>query len=230
MCGRYVRRSDKQRIAEYFRTGETVFDLPPDYNVAPTTFQPVIRLSRSTGERKLAMMRWGLVPSWHKDPKHLGASAINAQAESLMEKSMWRRALQQRRCLVPADAFYEWQKLDAKNRQPYAFSMKNGDPFAFAGLWERWMAPDGKPLDSFAIITTDPNEVAAKVHTRMPVIVEPKDYTRWLSVEEERPPIDLLRPYDAAGMKAWKVDPRVGNVRNNEPGLCAEWQPPQNSA
>ncbi|MGC1922034.1 MAG: SOS response-associated peptidase [Acidobacteriaceae bacterium] len=223
MCGRYVRRSDKQRIAEYFRTGETVFDLPPDYNVAPTTFQPVIRLSATTGERKLVMMRWGLVPSWHKDPKHLGVLAINAQAESLMEKPMWRRALQKRRCLIPADGFYEWQKIDAKNKQPYAFGMKSGEPFAFAGLWERWMAPDGKPLDSFAIITTDPNEVAAKVHTRMPVIVEPRDYTRWLTVEQEaQPPVDLLRPYDAEAMKAWKVGSAVGNVRNNDPSLCEE--------
>jgi putative SOS response-associated peptidase YedK len=157
-------------------------------------------------------------------------SAINAQAESLTAKPMWRRALQQRRCLIPADAFYEWQKLDAKNKQPYAFGMKNAEPFAFAGLWERWMAPDGKPLDSFAIITTDPNEVAAKVHTRMPVILEPKDYTRWLSVDDEAPPpLDLLRPYDADAMKAWMVGSAVGNVRNNEPGLYAEWAPPQNS-
>ncbi|MGB6304589.1 MAG: SOS response-associated peptidase [Acidobacteriaceae bacterium] len=162
-------------------------------------------------------------PSWHKDPKHLGVLAINAQAESLMEKPMWRRALQKRRCLIPADGFYEWQKLDAKNKQPYAFGMKSGEPFAFAGLWERWMAPDGKPLDSFAIITTDPNEVAAKVHTRMPVIVEPRDYTRWLTVEQEaQPPVDLLRPYDAEAMKAWKVGSAVGNVRNNDPSLCEE--------
>lgn len=136
---------------------------------------------------------------------------------------MWRRGLQKRRCLVPADAFYEWQKLDAKTKQPYAFAMKSGDPFAFAGLWERWMAPDGKPLDSFAIITTDPNEVTAKVHTRMPVIVEPQDFARWLNVEEEaRPPVDLLRPYDANAMKAWKVTSAVGNVRNNDPSLCVE--------
>jgi putative SOS response-associated peptidase YedK len=210
MCGRYVRRSDKQRIAEYFRSGETVFDLPPDYNVAPTTFQPVIRLSSD-------------VPSWHKDPKHLGMSAINAQAEWLMEKPMWQRALQKRRCLVPADAFYEWQKLDAKNKQPYAFGLKSGEPFAFAGLWERWIAPDGKPLDSFAIITTHANEIAAKVHTRMPVIVESRDYTRWLTVDgDECPPVDLLRPCNAQAMKMWKVGSAVGNVRNNHPSLCAE--------
>lgn len=231
MCGRYVRRSDKQRIAEHFRTGTTVFDIPPSYNIAPTTFQPVIRLDRDTGEREIAMMRWGLIPAWCKEVKLLGMSTINAKAESLMEKPMWRQPFKKRRCLVPADAFYEWKKIDAKVKQPYAFGMKDGEPFAFAGVWERWIAPDGKPVDTFAIITTDPNELAATVHTRMPVILEPKDYTRWLTrADEEQPPIDLLRPYDAEGMKAWQVDPRVGSVRNNESGLCDEWKPPQNSA
>ena len=221
MCGRYVRRSDKQRIVDYFHTGATVFDIPPSYNIAPTTFQPVIRLDRDTGEREIAMMRWGLIPGWTKNPKQLGLSTINAKAESLMEKPMWRQPFKNRRCLVPADAFYEWKKIDAKTKQPYAFGMKDDEPFAFAGVWERWTAPDNKPVDSFAIITTDPNELAATVHNRMPVILEPKNYTRWLtSADDEQPPIDLLRPYDAGTMKAWKVDARVGNVRNNESGLC----------
>jgi putative SOS response-associated peptidase YedK len=133
---------------DYFHTGAMVFDLPPSYNIAPTTFQPVIRLNRDTGEREIAMMRWGLIPSWHQDPKHLGVSAI---------------------------------------------------------------------------IITDPNEVAVNVHTRRPAIVEPTDYTRWLTMEDEgRPPIDLLRPYDADAMKAWKVGSAVGNVRNNDPSLCIE--------
>lgn len=231
MCGRYVRRSDKQRIVDYFHTGATVFDIPPSYNIAPTTFQPVIRLDRDTGEREIAMMRWGLIPSWCKDVKLLGMSTINAKAESLMVKPMWRQPFKKRRCLVPADAFYEWKKIDPKTKQPYAFGMKDDAPFAFAGVWERWIAPDEKPVDTFAIITTDPNELAATVHTRMPVIVEPKDYTRWLTrADDEQPPIDILRPYEADAMKAWKVDPRVGNVRNNEPGLCAEWECPPNSA
>jgi putative SOS response-associated peptidase YedK len=215
----------------YFHTGATVFDIPPSYNIAPTTFQPVIRLDRDTGEREIAMMRWGLIPGWCKDVKLLGLSTINAKTESLMLKSMWRQPFKKRRCLIPADAFYEWKKIDAKTKQPYAFGMKDGELFAFAGVWERWMAPDDKPVDTFAIITTDPNELAATVHNRMPVIVEPRDYTRWLTrADEEQPPVDLLRPYDADVMKAWKVDPRVGNVRNNEPGLCEEWQCPPNSA
>ena len=161
MCGRYVRRSDKQRLVEHFHTGATVFDIPPSYNIAPTTFQPVIRLDRDTGEREITMMRWGLIPAWCKDVKLLGLSTINAKAESLMLKPMWRQPFKKRRCLVPADAFYEWKKIDAKTKQPYAFGMKDGAPFAFAGVWERWIAPDDKPVDTFAIITTDPNELAA---------------------------------------------------------------------
>jgi putative SOS response-associated peptidase YedK len=220
MCGRYVRRSDKQLLVDYFHTGATVFDIPPSYNIAPTTFQPVIRLDRDTGEREITMMRWGLIPSWCKDVKLLGISTINAKAESLMVKPMWRQPFKKRRCLIPADAFYEWKKLDAKTKQPYAFGMKNGEPFAFAGVWERWMAPDKKPIDSFAIITTDPNELAAKVHNRMPVIVEAKDYSRWLTrADEEQPLLDLLRPYDADQMNAWKVSREVGSVLNNGAGL-----------
>jgi putative SOS response-associated peptidase YedK len=223
MCGRYVRRSDKQRLVDHFHTGATVFDLPPSYNIAPTSFQPVIRLDRDTGEREIVMMRWGLIPRWAKDPKQLGVSTINAKAESLMEKPIWRQPFTKRRCLVPADAFYEWRKIDARTKQPFAFGMKDDSPFAFGGLWERWLAPDNKPVDTFAIITTDPNELAATVHNRMPVIIEPKNFTRWLTpAEEEQLPIDLLRPFDAEAMKAWKVSSNVGNVRNDRPELCIE--------
>ncbi len=231
MCGRYARRSDKQRLVDYFHTGATVFDIPPSYNIAPTTFQPVIRLDRDTGERELVMMRWGFIPGWCKDVKLLGLSTINAKAESLMLKPMWRQPFKKRRCLIPADAFYEWKKIGPKTKQPYAFGMKDGELFAFAAVWERWIAPDEKPVDSFAIITTDPNELAAKVHTRMPVIVEPRDYSRWLThADEEQPPIDLLRPYDADGMNGWKVSLDVGDVRNNGPELCAGWEPPNSAS
>jgi putative SOS response-associated peptidase YedK len=112
------------------------------YNIAPTSFQPVIRLDRDTGEREIAKMRWGLIPAWCKDVKLLGLSTINAKAESLMLKSMWRHPFKKRRCLIPADAFYEWKKLDAKSKQPYAFGLENDEPFAFAGVWERWTTPD----------------------------------------------------------------------------------------
>lgn len=202
-----------------------------DYNVAPTTFQPVIRASKETGERELVAMRWGLVPYFAKSVAEFkGFSTINAQAEMLTSRAMWRVPFERRRCLVPADGFYEWKALDAKMRQPYAFAMRSGEPFAFAGLWDAWKEPDGGWLQSFAIITTDPNELTTTVHTRMPAILKPSEYDRWLTRDTaERPPLDLLRPYDAAAMRAFPVDPRVGNVRNNEPTLCLEYQCPPNS-
>jgi len=222
MCGRYYRRSDKQRIAEAFKVGvPPSFEILPDYNVAPTTFQPVVVEDRDTGERAIRAMYWGLIPYWAEEPKKLGASTINAKAESLMEKPMWREPFEQRRCLVPADGFYEWQKFSEKTRQPWAIALKGDEPFAFAGLWDRWRSKDHKTvLESFAIITTEANEVAAPMHDRMPVILSPRDYERWLHRDEAaQPPLDLLRPCDAARMHAWRVDAAVGNVKNNAPLL-----------
>jgi putative SOS response-associated peptidase YedK len=128
--------------------------------------------------------------------------------------------LKKRRCLVPADAFYEWQRIDAKTKHPFAFALKSGEPYAFAGLWDRWLGKDNEALETFTILTTDPNELMEPVHNRMPVILEPKDYERWLVPEtKDRPPVDLLRPYPAARMRAWPVGDRVGNVRNNDAEL-----------
>jgi putative SOS response-associated peptidase YedK len=234
VCGRYYRRSDKQRIAEAFHLGKLPDDfvLPPDYNVAPTTLQPIIRASRETGERELVTMRWGLVPYFAKslaDFKGLGT--INAKVETVDTNSVWRTPFRRRRCLVPADGFYEWKRISPKTKQPYAFTLRQGEPFAFAGLWDAWKQPDGAWLVSYAIITTDPNELTAKVHNRMPVILKPADYDRWLSRDEtERPPRDLLRPFDSEKMAMHLVDPRVGNARNNEPALCEPWTCPPNSA
>jgi len=190
MCGRYYRRSTKQRIAETFKLGRLPDDfvLPPDYNVAPTTFQPVIRESRDTGERELAMMRWGMVPYFAKSLKeYAGISTINARAESVETSGTWRAPFQRRRCIIPADGFYEWKKLSAKTRQPYAFGMADDEPFGLAGLWDAWKEPKSSPqqidtwLQSFTIITTGANEVMRAVHSRMPVILKPADYDRWLS-------------------------------------------------
>ena len=234
VCGRYYRRSDKQRIAEAFKLGKLPdgFVLPPDFNVAPTTFQPVIRANRETGERELEMMRWGLVPYFAESPaKFKGFSTINAKAETVATNPTWRTPFRRRRCIVPADGFYEWKTIGPKKKQPYAFGLANGQPLGFAGLWDAWKEPDGGWLISYAIITTDANEVMAPVHYRMPVILKPGDYDRWLSREEtERPPIELLRPYDADKMEAHPVDPRVGDVKVNEPGLCERWTCPPNSA
>jgi putative SOS response-associated peptidase YedK len=226
MCGRYVRRSDKQRIAEAFRVGKLPdgFILPPDYNIAPSTFQPVIRLNRDTGERELVLMRWGLIPHFAKSLADFkGLANINVKAETIQQKAMWRIPFQKRRCLVPADGFYEWQKIDAKTKRPYFYSLNNGKPFAFAGLWDAWKDTNTNEwLLSFAIITTEPNELTAQVHNRMPVIVQPRDYDRWLkrgAVEEL--PVDLLRPYPAEEMKAREANQAVGNVRNNGPEMLS---------
>ncbi len=225
MCGRFARRSTQEVLADWF--GVEIEDMPwfaPTYNAAPQSTQPVVRLNNETGKREFALMRWGLVPYWAKDAK-VGYTTINARAEEVASKPLYRDALKKRRCLIPADAFYEWQRVDAKTKRPYAFGMRSGEPYAFAGLWERWKPKDGDPLETFTILTTDPNELAEPVHNRMPVILEPRDYTRWMETNDPaRPPIDLMRPYPAEKMRSWRVDERVGNVRNDDPELLTERQ------
>ena len=222
MCGRYGRRADKQRIAEWFHTRNTnVFDestCAPSYNIAPQSMQPVVRLDPETGERELTIMRWGLVPFWSKHAK-AGFSTINARAETVTSSPAFRDAMKRRRCLVPAEWFYEWQRIDAKTRQPFAIGLRDGSIFAFAGLWEAWKdKTTNATLQTYTIVTTDPNRLLEPIHDRMPVILRPEDYDRWLQPRDPaQPPIDLLRPFDAEKMKAWKVNSRVGNVRNNDP-------------
>ncbi|MGC1460826.1 MAG: SOS response-associated peptidase [Terracidiphilus sp.] len=220
MCGRFARKSTQDLLNEWF--GVELEDMPwfaPSYNVAPQSVQPVVRPNRDTGGREFALLRWGLVPFWAKDPK-FGYSTINARAEEVAAKPAFRDALKKRRCLVPADAFYEWQRLDQKTKHPFAFALKSGEPYAFAVLWDRWQGKENETLETFTILTTDPNELMEPVHNRMPVILEPKDYQRWLDPEmTERPPVDLLRPYPAECMRSWPVSARVGNVRNNDAEL-----------
>jgi putative SOS response-associated peptidase YedK len=222
MCGRFARRSTREVLAEWF--GVDLEDLPPfipSYNVAPQSVQPVVRVSRDSGHPEFAMLRWGLVPFWAKDAK-IGYTTINARAEDAASKPAFRDAMRKRRCLVPADAFYEWARSDAKTKQPYAIALRSGEPYAFAGLWEQWRPKEGEPLETFTILTTDPNDVLEPIHNRMPVILEPKDYGRWLDhTGASRPPVDLLRPFPAEQLIAWPVGDRVGNVRNNDPELLA---------
>lgn len=224
MCGRYGRRADKQRIAEWMQIHNTnVFDdsyFAPSYNIAPQSFQPIVRLEPETGESELTVMRWGLVPFWAKDTK-IGYSTINAKAENVLTSPTFREPWKRRRCLVPAEWFYEWQKLDEKHKQPYAIAMKDGGLFAFAGLWDKWKdKATGRELETYTILTTDRNELMEKIHTRMPVMVARKDYGRWMAPSDSAHlPIDLLKPYPAEEMQAWKVSSAVGNVRNNTPDL-----------
>ena len=166
MCGRYGRRADMQRIAEWMQTrNTTVFDetyFAPSYNVAPQTDQPIVRIDSQTGERELTVMRWGLVPYWSKDGK-AAFSTINAKAETLATSPAFREAFKRRRCLVPADWFYEWKKLDEESKQPYAIAMADNAPFAFAGLWESWKGPEDEITESCTILTTDDILVAPGV-------------------------------------------------------------------
>jgi putative SOS response-associated peptidase YedK len=194
---------------------------PDDYNIAPSTFQPVIRESRDDGSREMVLMRWGLIPFFTKQLSDVkGKSTINAKAENVVKSPTWREPMKKRRCLVPASAFYEWKKLDAKTKQPYAFTVNDGSLFAFAGLWDAWKDAQGHWLQSFAIVTTEANELMSRVHTRMPVILHPRDYDRWLSREvPEQPPVDLLRPFDSDDMAMAPANKLVGNVRNNGPEM-----------
>jgi putative SOS response-associated peptidase YedK len=200
-----------------------VFDdsyLAPSYNVAPQSMQPVVRLDNETGERELTVMQWGLVPYWTKDRK-ASFSTINAKSETVATSPAFREAWKTRRCLVPADWLYEWQKIDDKTKQPYAIALKNDEMFAFAGLWETWKdKTTGQKLRTYTILTTDPNELMEPIHNRMPVILHRQDYERWMApADPAHLPVDLLRPYPAEEMKAWKVGKAVGNTRNNDASL-----------
>ena len=226
MCGRFARRSTQQVLADWF--GVELGEMPwfaPTYNAAPQSVQPVVRQNRDTGKREVALLRWGLAPFWAKDAK-LAYSTFNARAEEAAAKPAFREAMKKRRCLVPADAFYEWQRVDPKTKRPFAVALRSGEPYAFAGLWEHWQPKEGEPLESFTILTTDANELLEPIHDRMPVILEPRDYDRWLEAgDPTRPPVDLLRPFPAEKMTAWPVSNRVGNVRNNDPELLAKSVP-----
>jgi putative SOS response-associated peptidase YedK len=218
-----VRKSTRREIANWFAAADLEgVEWGPSYNVAPQTFQPVVRLNRDTGQREIVLMRWGLIPYWSKDSK-IGYSTINAKAETVATAPAFREAVRRRRCLVPADAFYEWQKLDPKHKQPFAIALASREPYGLAGVWERWKDPvstTGEWLETFTIITTDANQVVAPLHNRMPVIIERKDYARWLGGDDSsQPPLDLLRPFPAEKMTAWKVNKSVGNVRNDAADL-----------
>jgi putative SOS response-associated peptidase YedK len=220
MCGRFARKSTQEVLAEWL--GLELDEMPwfaPTYNAAPQSIQPVIRLNRDSDRRVAALMRWGLVPFWVRDAK-IGLSTINARAEEAATKPAFREALKKRRCLVPADAYYEWKRLDSKTKRPFAIALKSGDPCAFAGLWESWNGTGGSALETFAILTAAANELLATIHDRMPVIIERKDYDRWLDVDEKIAlPTDLLYPYAANQVCAWPVSDHVGNTQNNDASL-----------
>lgn len=223
MCGRIVQKSGVEGLAiiEGMETSAGAGgNIPPRYNGAPGQDLLVIRRNHATGEISMSPLRWGLIPSWVREPGG-GPKPINARAETVRSLPMFREAYMRRRCIVPVDAFFEWHAARGETRrQPYAIGLNSGAPFGLAALWENWKDPNGEWLRTFAIITTEANELMAEIHERMPVILRPEDYERWLSDAPEAD--DLLRPFPAPLMKMWRVSTRVNSVRHDEAGNLDE--------
>ncbi len=222
MCGRYSITSPPEAIQRVFKVPERP-NLPPRYNVAPTQEVPAVRLG-DDGGRHLVMLRWGLIPFWAKDAG-IASKLINARAESVASTPAFRAAFRRRRCLIVADGFYEWQKPARKGarKQPYRITRHDGEPFAFAGLWERWTEPATRQdVETCTVLTTDSNDLLAPIHGRMPVILDVENHDAWLdpSAEPERLQA-LLRPYPDRQLTAFPISTRVNKVDNDDPGVIA---------
>lgn len=215
MCGRYSLTTPVEGIIRLFDVDERP-NLQPRFNIAPTQDVVAVRHDEQ-GVRHLVQFRWGLVPFWAKD-LGIGARMINARADGVRSKPAFRAAFKRRRCLIPSDGFYEW-KTEKGAKQPYRFVMQDGGPYAFAGLWERWSAPDGTEVETCTIVTTDANDVVQPIHNRMPVILDEPDFDTWLGGDDDAAE-GLLLPY-AGGrvLTLYPVDKRVGNVRHDDADL-----------
>ena len=217
MCGRFAFYSPHEAVARLFGVADAL-EIEPRYNIAPTQFVAAVR--ETGGPREVAMLYWGLVPSWAKE-KSIGARMINARSETLAEKPSFRNAYKRRRCIVLADGYYEWQRSGAI-KQPYFISFAAGAPFGMAGLWERWRDPgSGELLESCCIVTTSPAPSVAHVHDRMPVIIPPDAYSEWLDPDNAATDrlARLLVPCEAPGLQARPVSRRVNDARNQGAGL-----------
>jgi putative SOS response-associated peptidase YedK len=220
MCGRYTLVTDPEQLMMRFHLESLPISIQPRFNIAPGQLIPVIIASQ--GKRRIGELRWGLIPAWAQDEK-MGYKLINARAETLMEKPSFRNLIARKRCIIPADGFYEW-KQTGKGKQPMRIQMKSGELFAFAGLYDTWTRPDGQKVHSCTIITTEPNDVVSDIHNRMPVILKPDDEEVWLDREKDDARLlqSLLIPYDARQMRAYPVSAMVGNPRNDVPECIEE--------
>jgi putative SOS response-associated peptidase YedK len=215
VCGRYAAFRSIDALRRLFGTVNPPPNFAPTWNMAPTRLAPVVRLHPPSGERHLDLLRWGLVANWTKELK-AARQPINARSEGAATAPMFRDALARRRCIVPADAFYEWQAAEG-GKVPHAVARADGQPMAMAGLWEGWRGPEGEVLRTFTILTTAANAVLAPLHDRMPVILEPADFAVWLG-EAEGEFLPLMRPC-AAALRVWKVSTAVNSVRNDSAAL-----------
>jgi len=216
MCGRYASSRPVDDLLVHFDVQDPPEEvLPPSWNVAPT--DPVYVVLEREQRRQLRVVRWGLVPSWAKDPKG-GARLINARRETVADKPAFRKAYARRRCLVPADGYFEWQK-QGTGKQPWYLSPRAGEPLAMAGLYELWRAAEGPWLWTCTVLTTEAADEHGDIHDRTPLLVAEQDWARWLDPDLEEPGRELLVPGTPGVLDAWPVGAAVGNVRNNEPGL-----------
>ena len=219
MCGRYSLSAPGDLVAEIFALAQAPA-LRPRWNIAPTQDAPVVRAAEG-GERRVALLRWGLVPHWAKEAS-IGNRMINARSETAHEKASFKHALRRRRCIVPADGFYEWQKT-TDGKVPTRIQRRDGRPMALAGLWERWSRGPGEPLETFTILTTVPNAVLAPVHDRMPVVLGPDDWQLWLDPAEQD--VARLAPLLVAcpdpELEAFAVSRRVNSPANDDAECAA---------
>ncbi len=216
MCGRYRLSRKKQIVEEYFDCVSGEEDWSPRYNIAPTQPVPVIRQNPKNNVRELSLLRWGLIPHWAKEPS-IAMGTINAKSETAAKKPAFRDPLKFRRCLIPADGFYEWKRT-ARGKQPYCFEVRGGELFAFAGLWDAWKDSTGQWIKTCSILTTTPNALTETVHDRMPVILHPDCYELWLDPGMQNVAMiaDLLRPYDPDSMRSYPVSTRINHVANDD--------------
>ena len=221
MCGRYRLSRRKQIIEQHFDSASGEEDWNPRYNVAPTQPVPVIRQHPKEPRRELSLVRWGLVPWWAKDATG-AAKMINARSETAAKLPAFRDAFKIRRCIIPADGFYEWSRA-GKTKQPYCFEVNEGELFALAGIWERWKDAGGNVIETCSIQTTTPNVVTAAVHDRMPVILDPAGYDLWLDpgFADVAAASELLKPYDARPMRRYPVSTRINHAANDD-AECAK--------
>jgi putative SOS response-associated peptidase YedK len=223
MCGRFLLNAPMEALELQFGAVAGM-DFGPRFNIAPTNPVPVVK--ETEVGRVITLHHWGLIPSWAKDPA-MGGRLCNARAETLADKPSFRAAFRRRRCLVPASGFYEWQVRPGQPKQPYLIQAVSGEPLAFAGLWDLWEGFDGC-LESCTIITTEANHFMAPVHDRMPVVLARADWATWLDPQprdwaRELAPLQaLLRPCPEGWLRMHPVGPRVGNVKDDDPGLMAE--------
>jgi putative SOS response-associated peptidase YedK len=220
MCGGVIQSSAPIRLAiveGMDMRDSRVHNYPPRWNGAPSQELLVIRRNHQTGQVSLDPLRWGLIPYWCQDPKG-GRKPINAKCETVHKLPTFRDAYRRRRCIVPVDGFFEWKAIKGKPKQPYAIAIRDGSPFGIGGLWENWKDPaSGEWIRTFVVITTDANELVAQIHDRMPLIIAPADYERWLGDEPD--PHDLMRPYPAERMRMWPISTRVNKPESDDPSI-----------